>query len=41
MVSVGGLLCFGFCADPAILDEVQTMADGVETEAELLHAMDL
>ena len=38
VVSVSGLLCFGFCADPAILDDVQALADGVEAEAALLPA---
>jgi wax ester synthase-like acyl-CoA acyltransferase family protein/uncharacterized protein DUF1298 len=38
-VSVGDLLCFGFCADPAIVDDVQVLADGVEAEAaELISA---
>jgi hypothetical protein len=38
VVSVGGRLYFGFCADPEILDDVQAMADGVEAEAVLLGA---
>ena len=38
VVSVSGSLCFGFCADPAILDDVQVLADGVEAEAALLPA---
>lgn len=37
-ISVGDLLCFGFCADPAIVDDVQVLADGVEAEAAALIA---
>lgn len=33
VVSLAGQLCFGFCADPAIVDDVQAMADGVQAEA--------
>ncbi|HYI38401.1 MAG TPA: WS/DGAT domain-containing protein, partial [Thermoleophilaceae bacterium] len=29
-VSMADTLCFGFCADPAIVDDLQAMADGVE-----------
>ncbi len=29
-VSMADTLCFGFCADPDIIDDVQAMADGVE-----------
>jgi hypothetical protein len=36
VVSVAGALCFGLCADPAIVDDLQAMADGVEAEAALL-----
>jgi diacylglycerol O-acyltransferase / wax synthase len=38
VVSVGGLLYFGFCSDPELLEDVQAMADGVEAEAALLGA---
>jgi hypothetical protein len=38
VVSVGGLLCFGLCADPEILADVQAIAEGVEAEAALLTA---
>jgi diacylglycerol O-acyltransferase len=37
-VSVADLLCIGFCADPAIVDDVQVLADGVEAEAAALIA---
>jgi len=32
-VSLAGTLCFGFCADPDLVDDVQAMADGVEQGA--------
>ena len=32
-VSLAGSLCFGFCADPGLVDDVQAMADGVERGA--------
>lgn len=38
VVSLAGRLCFGFCADPAIVDDLQAMAEGVETEAGALIA---
>jgi hypothetical protein len=38
VVSLGSTLCFGFCADPGIVDDVQAMADGVEAEASVLTA---
>lgn len=38
VVSVADRLCFGFCADPGIVDDVQAMADGVEAEAAALTA---
>ncbi|MBX5443049.1 MAG: DUF1298 domain-containing protein [Solirubrobacteraceae bacterium] len=38
VVSVAGLLCFGFCADPGIVENLQAMADGVVAEAALLTA---
>jgi diacylglycerol O-acyltransferase len=38
VVSLAGELCFGFCADPAIVDDLQAMAEGVEVEAGALIA---
>ncbi|HEX5909955.1 MAG TPA: wax ester/triacylglycerol synthase domain-containing protein, partial [Thermoleophilaceae bacterium] len=32
-ISLAGTLCFGFCADPDLVDDVQAMADGVEQGA--------
>lgn len=37
-ISLAGTLCLGFCADPAIVDDLQVMADGVEVEAAALVA---
>lgn len=37
-LSLAGLLCFGFCADPGLVEDVQTMAHGVEAEAAALVA---
>ncbi len=31
--SLAGLLCFGLCADPHLVDELQLMAEGIEAEA--------
>ena len=36
VVSLAGELHFGFCADPAIVDDLDAMAAGVVTESELL-----
>ena len=37
--SLAGLLCFGLCADPHLVDQLQLMAEGIEAEAqELLDA---
>ena len=36
IVSLAGRLHFGFCADPAIVDDLEVMARGVETEADAL-----
>jgi diacylglycerol O-acyltransferase len=36
VVSVGDRLCFGFCADPAIVDDLAAMADGVVAEVDEL-----
>ena len=38
VVSLAGALCLGFCADPAIVEDVQSMADGTELEAATLIA---
>jgi diacylglycerol O-acyltransferase / wax synthase len=35
-VSLGDTLSFGICADPAIVEHVQTIADGIEAEAQAL-----
>lgn len=35
-VSVGPRLCFGFCADPGVVDDLGEMATGLEAEAEAL-----
>ncbi len=37
-VSLAGTLCLGFCADPAIVDDVQSMAAATEDEAAELVA---
>ena len=40
VISLAGSLCFGFCADPGLVDGVQGMADGVVTQArELIRAV--
>jgi hypothetical protein len=36
--SLAGLLCFGLCADPHLVDELQLMAEGIEAEARELFA---
>ena len=36
VVSLAGMLCFGFCADPAIVDDLAAMAEGSEAEASAL-----
>ncbi|HEY4278899.1 MAG TPA: WS/DGAT domain-containing protein, partial [Conexibacter sp.] len=38
VVSLGDLLCFGFCADPSLVPDVQSMADAVGPEAATLVA---
>jgi diacylglycerol O-acyltransferase / wax synthase len=38
VVSVADMLCYGFCADPAIVDDLREMAEGVEAEASALIA---
>ena len=37
-VSLAGQLCFGFCVDPALVDQLQLMALAVEDEAQALSA---
>lgn len=34
--SLAGVLCFGLCADADLIDQLHTMADGIEAEAEQL-----
>lgn len=38
VVSLGDQLCFGFCADPDLVTDLEVMAEGVEIEAERLAA---
>ena len=38
VVSMAGTLCFGICADPAIVDDLEGMATGIETETAALIA---
>jgi hypothetical protein len=38
VVSLAGTLCFGFCTDPAIVPDPQTIAAGTEAEAAALVA---
>ena len=38
VVSLGDQLCFGFCADPELVTDLEVMAEGVEIEAERLAA---
>jgi len=33
-MSLAGTLCFGLCADPHLVDQLQLMADGIEVEAQ-------
>ncbi len=37
-VSIAGRLCFGFCADPGVVDDLGEMAAGLEAEAAALVA---
>jgi hypothetical protein len=39
VVSLAGRLHFGFCADPALVDDLDAMAAGIEAEAEALEGM--
>jgi diacylglycerol O-acyltransferase len=36
--SLAGLLCFGLCSDPHLVDELHLMAEGIEAEARELFA---
>ena len=38
VVSIGGDLCFGLIADPAIVDDLSAMARGIEMQAAELIA---
>ena len=38
VVSLDDTISFGICADPAIVHDLQTMADGIQTESEALTA---
>jgi diacylglycerol O-acyltransferase / wax synthase len=38
VVSLGDTLSFGICADPGIVEHVQTIADGIEAETAELTA---
>ena len=38
VVSLDDTISFGICADPALVQDLQTMADGIETESEALTA---
>jgi diacylglycerol O-acyltransferase / wax synthase len=38
VTSLVGLLCFGLCADPHLVDELHLMAEGIEAEAQELFA---
>jgi diacylglycerol O-acyltransferase / wax synthase len=35
-MSLAGLLCFGLCADPHLVDQLGVLAEGIETEAQAL-----
>ena len=37
-LSVGDRLCFGFCADPELVTDLDQMAEGIEWAAERLIA---
>jgi hypothetical protein len=39
VVSLAGRLHFGFCADPALVPDLDAMADGIEAEAALLESV--
>jgi len=38
VISLAGNLCFGLCADPALVDDLGALAEGIELEAEALVA---
>jgi hypothetical protein len=37
-MSLAGLLCFGLCVDPDLVERPQLMAEGIEAEAQELLA---
>ncbi len=40
VVSVGDRLCFGFCADPELIHDLDALAEGAEEEAARIVALD-
>ncbi len=38
VVSLDDTISFGICADPALVQDLQTMADGIEAESEAITA---
>jgi hypothetical protein len=37
-ISYAGAICFGLCADPAIVDDLEALATGIEAEADAIAA---